>query len=378
MTIAGGGKNYMNMSLDGLFAGAISTERDFERLQPGGHDPIQRGFTVQNVELTLQGAVDPFFEAFATIVFQLDRDAETNVELEEAWLQTTSLPWGLQIKAGQFLSPFGRLNQTHPHAYDFADAPLVNARILGPDGLRSAGVQIAWLAPLPWFSELAVAAQNGNGETGYLFRNRGDDDLFYGRATLDRELRGPQDLVYVGRWTNSFDLTATQTLLMGVSAAFGPNNTGSDSRTEIYGADLFYKWKSPRSEGGFPFVKWQTEAMLARFDAGEGVDHAAPRETLSDWGAYTQFLWGFRKGWVAGLRGDYVDFDDSIFTDDPTRQDRWRLSANLTWYPTEFSKIRLQYNHDFFDETFFLADRDVDSVFLQFEFILGAHGAHKF
>jgi hypothetical protein len=25
-----------------------------------------------------------------------------------------------------------------------------------------------------------------------------------------------------------------------------------------------------------------------------------------------------------------------------------------------------------------LADRDVDSVFLQFEFILGAHGAHKF
>jgi hypothetical protein len=25
-----------------------------------------------------------------------------------------------------------------------------------------------------------------------------------------------------------------------------------------------------------------------------------------------------------------------------------------------------------------LAGRDVDSVFLQFEFILGAHGAHKF
>jgi hypothetical protein len=69
---------------------------------------------------------------------------------------------------------------------------------------------------------------------------------------------------------------------------------------------------------------------------------------------------------------------DSEFTDDDTRQTRSRISANLTWYPTEFSKVRLQYNHDFLEENFFLAGRDVDSVFLQFEFILGAHGAHKF
>jgi hypothetical protein len=93
---------------------------------------------------------------------------------------------------------------------------------------------------------------------------------------------------------------------------------------------------------------------------------------------YSQILWGFKKGWVAGIRGDYVDMQDSKFTDDPDRQSRSRVSADLTWYPTEFSKIRLQYNHDFIDDSFFLAGRDVDSVFLQFEFILGAHGAHKF
>ena len=53
--------------------------------------------------------------------------------------------------------------------------------------------------------------------------------------------------------------------------------------------------------------------------------------------------------------------------------------ANLTWYPTEFSKIRLQYNQDFLEQIHFSSSaRDVDSVFLQFEFILGAHGAHKF
>jgi hypothetical protein len=89
-------------------------------------------------------------------------------------------------------------------------------------------------------------------------------------------------------------------------------------------------------------------------------------------------LWGFKKGLVAGVRGDYVHMQDSMYTDDLDRQSRWRLSANLTWYPTEFSKIRLQYNQDFLEENFFLSAREVESVFLQWEFILGSHGAHKF
>jgi hypothetical protein len=126
-------------------------------------------------------------------------------------------------------------------------------------------------------------------------------------------------------------------------------------------------------------VKWQTEVMYRRFQAGRGVDETFPvAETFHDWGMYSQVLWGFKKGWVAGIRGDYLHMTDSEFTDDDTRQTRSRISANLTWYPTEFSKVRLQYNHDFLEENFFLAGRDVDSVFLQFEFILGAHGAHKF
>jgi len=126
-------------------------------------------------------------------------------------------------------------------------------------------------------------------------------------------------------------------------------------------------------------VKWQTEAMYRRFEAGRGLYDLFPvDETFRDWGLYSQVLWGFKKGWVAGIRGDYLHMQESAFTQDDTRQSRSRISANLTWYPTEFSKIRLQYNHDFLEENDFLASRDADSIFLQFEFILGAHGAHKF
>src|SRR5882724_7188820 len=375
----GGGKNYMNISLDGLFALAYSSAKDLDHIEVGDHDPQQRGFNARNVELAFDGAVDPYFEGFANIVFKLDNDNQTEVEVEEAFMQTTSLPFNLQLKAGQFFAAFGRLNPTHPHTWEFVDTPLVNGLFLGPDGLRGVGAQTSWTLPLPWYSQLIFASQNGRGSTGFSFRNPGDDGMFFDRITTDREARGLQDFVWIPRFENSFNLSDTQTVLAGVSGAFGSNETGANSRTQIYGADLLYKWKSSHAEGGFPFVKWQTEFMYRRFQAGHGADESFPvAETFHDWGMYSQVLWGFKKGWVAGIRGDYVDMQDSKFTDDLDRQSRWRISANLTWYPTEFSKIRLQYNQDFLQENFFLSAREVESIFLQWEFILGAHGAHKF
>jgi hypothetical protein len=375
----GGGKNYMNISFDGLFALAYSSARDLDHVEVGDHDPQQRGFNARNIELAFDGAVDPYFEGFANIVFKLDNDNQTQVEVEEAFLQTTGLPFNLQLKGGQFFAAFGRINPTHPHTWDFADDPLVHGLFLGPDGLRGVGGQISWTLPTPWYSQLLLGVQNGRGGTGYSFRNPGDNGIFFGRMTTDRELRGLQDFVWIPRWENSVDLSPTQVVLAGVSGAFGSNETGANARTQIYGGDILYKWKSAHAEGGFPFVKWQTEVMYRRFEAGRGMDDTFPvAETFHDWGMYSQVLWGFKKGWVVGVRGDYVDMQDSKFTDDLDRQSRSRISADLTWYPTEFSKIRLQYNHDFIDDTFFLAGRDVDSIFFQFEFILGAHGAHKF
>jgi hypothetical protein len=380
ISITGGGsKNYMNISFDSVTALAASSAPDLYNIEVGDHDPQQRGFNLRNAEIAIDGAVDPYFEGFANIVLKLDNNNETEIELEEAFLQTTGLPFGLQLKGGQFFDAFGRLNPTHPHTWDFADTPLVNGRLLGPDGLRGVGAQISWTIPVSWYSQVLFAVQDGRGGTGYSFRNPGDDGVFYGRMTIDREQTALRDFVFVPRWENSFNLSDTQTILIGASGAFGSNDTGPHSDTQIYGGDLLYKWKSARAEGGFPFVKWQTEAMYRRFEAGRGLDDSFPvAETFDDWGMYSQVVWGFKKGWVAGLRGDYLHMEDSPFTDDMTRQSRSRISANLTWYPTEFSKLRLQYNHDFLEENEFLAARDVDSVFFQFEFILGAHGAHKF
>ena len=373
--VAGGGQSYLNLSLDGLFAAGYSTAEDVESLQTGGHDPKQRGFTVQNVELTLAGAVDPYFRGQGNVVLVLTPEGETEIELEEAFLESSSLPWGLQLKTGQYFTEFGRLNPTHPHAWDFVDQPLVNGRFFGGDGLRNPGARVSWLVPTPFYSELFFGAQNSQGETAESFRSDHEGEFYLGRPAGETRVKGFGDMLYSSRYAASFNLAEEHTLVAGASGAFGPNTSGSDTDTQIYGVDLFYKWKPRNHTKGFPFVTWQTEWMYRRYEAGAfagDTDHPAQsRRALRDWGLYSQVAWGFRPRWVATLRGDYVNGDDADLGPESAR--RWRVSPALTFYPSEFSKLRLQYNRD---------DRErvgVDhSVWLQVEFLLGAHAAHKF
>ncbi len=376
------GSAYMNVSFDAIAdAGGSSATDPSQRLQLGDHDPIKRGFSLRNAEIALDGAVDPYFKGFANIVFKLDKDNQTDVELEEVYAQSSALPHNLQLKGGQFFANFGRQNPQHPHQWAFVDQPVILNRTLGPDGLRGIGAQLSWLAPTPFYTELFLGVFDGEGGTAFSFRNRGEDDgagirRFHGRATVDRPLRGVGDLLFTPRIASSFEVSETQTIVAGLSGAFGPNNSGPHHRTEIYGADLFWKWKPENSHGGFPFVSWQTEALVSRqgLAADDSTLRPLPSENVRDWGFYSQLLWGFRPGWVAGLRGEYADGNTAAFdADDIFRGERTRISPVLTWYPSEFSKLRLQYN---FDRGKFIGTEH--SIWLQFEFALGAHAAHKF
>jgi len=367
---------YMNLGFVSLSDFGWSTERNVGSLQLGDHDPQVRGFTIPNVELALDGAVDPYFKGFSNIVYKLDKKAETGLELEEAYVLTTSLPGNLQIKGGQFFTEFGRQNTQHPHSWSFVDQPLVLNRMFGPDGLRSQGARVSWLVPTSWYTEAMVSVLNSAGGTAFSFRSDESAEI-HGGVPDEREVARLQDFLLVPRIATSIDLTDTQTLLLGASAAFGPNSSGPRARTRIYGADVYWKWKSATAAQGFPFVSMQTEFLYRRYDAAERISADDPAltlsaETLSDRGFYSQVLWGIKPRYVAGLRGEFASGNEAVFDSD-LRADRFRLSPNLTWYPTEFSKLRLQYNYDHRQGI----GRD-HSVWMQFEFLLGAHAAHKF
>ena len=376
---ASAGSSYMNASFDVLFNAGWSSTPDTKDIQPGCHDPSQRGFSIRNAELALDGAVDPYFKAFANIVFMTDFEEETQLELEEAYALSSCLPYGLQAKAGRFYAEFGRQNTQHPHAWSFVDQPLVLNRMFGEDGLRQNGARLSWLAPTPNFTELTIGMFNGQGADACSFRYTGEADTngvnrVYGHATTASNLDGLGDFLFVPRLASAFDLTDSQTLVLGASAALGPNDTGKDTYTMIYGVDAYWKWKPANAEAGWPFVTWQTEALARNFEAGADETAGLPSETLRDWGLYSQVQWGFIRCWTAGLRGEYVTGNTSASTEaNAERATTTRVSPNVTWYPTEFSKIRLQYNHDWREYA-----QDADAVWLQLEFMLGAHAAHKF
>ena len=206
-------QNYISLSLDALVAAGWSSAEDVEALQPGGHDPKQRGFTVQNLELTLDGKVDPYFRGQANLVLQIDPAGGTTLEAEEAYLETVALPWNLQVKAGHYFTEFGRLNATHPHTWDFVDQPLINGRLFGEDGLRNPGARVSWLAPTPFYSELFLGLQNSQGATAYSFRDGHDgaDGFLFGRPAQETRVKGFGDMLYAPRYAASFDLTDQQT-----------------------------------------------------------------------------------------------------------------------------------------------------------------------
>lgn len=367
---------YMNIGFVALTDAGWSTAKDVEALEGGDHDPKVRGFTIPNTELTLDGAVDPFFKGFSSIVFKIEPNGETAVELEEAYVLTTALPANLQIKAGQYFAEFGRQNPQHPHSWAFVDQPLVLNRMLGPEGLRSQGLRLSWLAPTPFYTEALVSVMNATGGTAWSF-NSPESQEIHGGIPVDRTVDGLRELVIVPRVATSFDLSDTQTLLVGVSGAFGPNNSGLSARTAVYGVDGYWKWKPAAGQQGFPFVSMQAEGLLRRYDAEARISSDTPAltlvdERLNERGAYAQALWGIKPRIIAGLRGDWVRGDDAAYQSEQ-RADRFRLSPNLTVYPTEFSKIRMQYNYD--DRAGIGPDH---SLWFQFEFLIGAHASHKF
>ena len=344
----------MNPSVSVIADLALAWFSSGEHHQRGGHDPTETGFNLQQLELSFQAAVDPYFRFDANIVFSL-----FGVEVEEAYGTTLSLPWNLQVRAGQFLTRFGRLNNTHPHSWDFADQPLLHGKLFGGDGQRGLGIELSALLPLPWYVEVVTTAMMAGG--GATMRS------FFGND--GGEVDNVDDLFYLVALKQFFDLSRDWSLAWGMSAAFGPNATGRGNRSEIYGTDLYLKWR-PITYGSYQAISLQTEWMLRRRQVPGGV--------LQDFGGYAQLVWRLARRWAVGLRYDFLSGVRDDYLDPEEGDHEHRATAAVTFWPTEFSRLRLQYSADLprwrpggFEDT-------VHALFLTLELVAGAHGAHTF
>ncbi|MCB9546155.1 MAG: zinc-regulated TonB-dependent outer membrane receptor [Myxococcales bacterium] len=307
---------------------------DGEPAQLGGHDPQETGFTFQQLELTLQHAVDPYLALQANIVFHPE-----GVEVEEAFATTLALPGGLQARAGRFLNRVGRQNTQHPHAWAFVDQPLVLGALLGGEGSAGVGVEASWLAPLPWY--LVLYASVTGAEAGH------DHE-----AAAEAEAEGFEALP-TARLEQFFPFNDDWSLSLGASAQLPPAHDGD--RGQLYAADAYLRWRPVASTSRLA-LSWQTEALVRRLPE-EGPTH-------EDRGLYTQLVLDFAERWQVGGRTEWLDEAEG--------DARRRHSAQVSFFPSHFSRLRLQLGLD--ERT----DDVVPSAFLALETLIGAHGAHGF
>jgi hypothetical protein len=320
----------------------------------------QNGFNLRAAELFFFAPVDPYFNLYVNLPV-----TEDGIELEEAFAVTTAFPAGLQAKGGKFKSNFSRLNAQHPHAWDFYDIALPYRAFLGDEGLGGEkGVQLTWLPAWPVYTQFGAEALQG------------ENDLLFGADAAD----GPHAFSLFVK--ASVDTTDNSTLYFGPSVLFGKTKTENivdgaelDGESALYGLEAVWKWKPQPRQG----LTLQGEYLYLDQDGDLTDAETGDVESLQRQqdGFYVQGIYQLNR-WRFGARYDALELFSDNFEQADVEPDLgdtpWRATAAVEFNPSEFTRIRLQYNHDESGRD----DRSNDEAILQFLFGIGAHAAHTF
>lgn len=314
-------------------------------------------FQLREIELGVQGAVDPFFRFDAFIAFEGEE-----VDVEEAYATTLALPANLQVKAGRMLLPMGKVNLTHVPELDTVELPLVHQEFFGEEGFKSSGVWLSAIGrPLGFFQEISVLATNGAERHGH--DDEGEDRDASPASARDEEDDEGKDLLddladrlWVAHVKNSIDLTPASNLELGASWGTSAVDEPLRVRTNLYGIDAIWRWK-PLRRAKYRSAILQTE-WFWRNEAGIG-------ETWT--GGFVFGQWQLARRWFVGARYDRVELLEAL---DETLQAGQVL---VRCFPTEFSQIRLAYERREPE-----VGEGVDRLLLQTTFALGPHRPHPF
>lgn len=293
-------------------------------------DPALNGIGLQEAEIQCTAVVDPFLKADVTVAFSEEEGAA--VEVGSATF--TGMPHGLSAHAGRLAVPLGKTNALHTHQLPFVEPPLVHQMLIGEEAYRDVGVDVSWLAPVPWYAEV-VAGVYGGGEP------------------FDPERDA---LAALGRLYSLWDMGEATTLELGGAMLRGPAapNAGDDEPFDtLVEADVTVKWVPARAAERRAFV-WQAELLRRRTDGAPDVwgfqTHARTRVT--------------RRWWVQAGAGQVRPEAGGDWTE---------ARAALIFAPSEFSAFRMEVDR--------FAPEGGDANWAaraQLNFTIGSHPAHLY
>jgi len=151
--------------------------------------------------------------------------------------------------------------------------------------------------------------------------------------------------------------------------------------TKIYGFELTAR----HTLDSYRYLLLQSEYIYRKFDGTKfGYDNngdlQTPRLEKKQAGFYVEGIYKFAQRWRAGLRYDLINKNDVLVNGRNINlpDNMYKYSAMIDFLPSEFSRIRLQYNYDRSLFTENLKRKPNHEIILQFNLAIGAHGAHGF
>ena len=383
-----------------------------------GHESERppKGFSLGHSELSMSGNIDDKFRG-ALVLGLGAHDGETEVELEEAYIQTlagSGLPDGTRIKAGRALWTFGYLNEQHAHSDDFSDRPLPYRAFL--DGAyNDDGLELSVVLPGDIYKEVGGGLFRGGdtpfggsesgreawsayarigGDVGsnsalrlgaYVLDGAAHDRAGGAHEHEDEHAHEDEHEEHADEDEHGDDeheehahseffsdgMFTGDTRLLGVDFRYTWAPTGNARDSELILQGEYFR----RSEEGIytldgECLRHEDEEHHDEEEEENGDHHEEPCDPFSGDanGWYAQAVYKFLPQWRAGARyarlspPSDAELDGDIST----------ISAMLDWTNSEFGRVRFQYNRESFGDV-----RD-NQFILQYVMSLGAHAAHSF
>ena len=324
--------------------------------QNSNSDIENDGASLQGVELQFSSDVDSLFRAEATIGIHKEEAEEEEdhdehdehghnyqIDPEEVFVETLSLPY-LTIKAGKFLVDFGKYNAKHTHNLPFITKSQIQQKVFGDEGYKDVGINVSYLTPLPWFSNLSASILQADNQS--LF-----SESHHSNA-------------YSFKWKNLWDMNEDITLEWSASTlmfkSHGHDESSVINETLIYGSDITLKWR-PSSKGKYSSFVWSTE-YINKNKEGESIDKNS--------GFQTFMKFQFSRRWYTQIRYEKTDLTN------PNNEKSLDSHAFLlAFVPSEFSSLRLQYESN---ENSDISKSSDKRFLLQLNISIGAHPAHNY
>ncbi|MBN9286894.1 MAG: hypothetical protein BGO43_04935 [Gammaproteobacteria bacterium 39-13] len=343
------------------------------------------GFAINEAEVNIQSNIDPYFRGNLTIALHQDSH-KIEFEMEEAFIETLSLPLGLRLKAGRFFSGIGYLNYHHTDQWDFADPPLVYRAFFNNQYFDD-GVQATWIAPVPFYWEIGTEVFPGR-----FFPAAGSGNHI-GSASIFSHIGDDFNESHSWQWGVSYLHTKPserQAFILGDHGHGHPHDHDTDHHhhsdsynfsgsSSTIGTDLIWKW-APFGNARERQLILQTELYHRHEDGIIALDEEISSLHSHQNGWYGQAIYKFMPRWRVGYRYDRLwsnndGGDEEVLTETLLLPDSYHPYQNtfmIDFSPSEFSRIRLQYNLDHSQPIL------NKQTMLQFIVNMGSHGAHPF